>query len=132
MPSGGTLFLDEIGEVSPKMQAQLLRVLQEGEIRRVGAAETVKVDARVVAATNRDLRAEGDGGSRFREDLLFRLQVVTVLVPRSGESTGDIAPLIRHFIERHSDRLGRPRPRVAPEVFEMLEAYAFPGNVRAS
>jgi DNA-binding NtrC family response regulator len=126
---GGTLFLDEIGEISPKMQVQLLRVLQESEIRRVGAAETIKVDARVVAATNRDLKAEVSSG-RFREDLLFRLQVVTVHVPPLRERRRDIALLIRHFIARHSERLGRQPPRVAPEVFEMLDSYAFPGNVR--
>ncbi len=126
---GGTLFLDEIGEISPKMQVQLLRVLQEGEIRRVGAAETVKVDARVVAATNRDLKAEVLAG-RFREDVLFRLQVVTVHVPPLRERRRDIPLLIRHFIARHAERLGRPAPRVAPEVFEILEKYTFPGNVR--
>jgi len=126
---GGTLFLDEIGEISPKMQVQLLRVLQEGEIRRVGAAETIKVDARVVAATNRELRAEVSAG-RFREDLLFRLQVVTVHVPPLRERKRDIPLLIRHFIVRHAERLGRTAPRVAPEVFEMLENHTFPGNVR--
>ncbi len=126
---GGTLFLDEIGEISPKMQVQLLRVLQEGEARRVGAAETIKVDARVVAATNRDLKNEVVSG-RFREDLLFRLQVVTVHVPPLRERRGDIPLLIRHFVARHAERLGRPAPRIAPEVSEMLAAYAFPGNVR--
>ncbi|HXN31164.1 MAG TPA: sigma-54 dependent transcriptional regulator, partial [Polyangiaceae bacterium] len=126
---GGTLFLDEIGEISPKMQVQLLRVLQEGEIRRVGAAETIKVDARVVAATNRDLKGEVLAG-RFREDVLFRLQVVTVHVPPLRERKRDIPLLIRHFVARHAERLGRPAPRVAPEVFEVLEKYAFPGNVR--
>jgi two-component system response regulator AtoC len=126
---GGTLFLDEIGEISPKMQVQLLRVLQESEIRRVGGAETIKVDVRVVAATNRDLKAEVSAG-RFREDLLFRLQVVTVVVPPLKERRGDISLLIRHFIARHAERLDRSSIRVAPEVFEMLEAYDFPGNVR--
>jgi DNA-binding NtrC family response regulator len=126
---GGTLFLDEIGEISPKMQVQLLRVLQEGEIRRVGAAETIKVDARVVAATNRDLKAEVAAG-RFREDVLFRLQVVTVHVPPLRDRKRDIPLLIRHFVARHAERLGRPAPRVATEVFEALENYAFPGNVR--
>ena len=111
------------------MQVQLLRVLQEGEIRRVGAAETIKVDVRVVAATNRDLKTEVSSG-RFREDLLFRLQVVTVHVPPLRERRGDIPLLIRHFIARHAERLGRPAPRVAPEVLEMLGAYEFPGNVR--
>ena len=126
---GGTLFLDEVGEISPKMQVQLLRVLQEGEIRRVGAAETIKVDVRVVAATNRDLKNEVASG-RFREDLLFRLQVVTVRVPPLRERKGDVALLIRHFVARHAERLGRPAPRVAAEVHEMLGAYDFPGNVR--
>ena len=126
---GGTLFLDEIGEISPKMQVQLLRVLQEAEIRRVGGTETIKVDVRVVAATNRDLKAEVVAG-RFREDLLFRLQVVTVVVPPLKDRRGDIPLLIRHFIARHAERLDRPTIRIAPEVFEMLEAYDFPGNVR--
>jgi DNA-binding NtrC family response regulator len=126
---GGTLFLDEIGEIGPKMQVQLLRVLQEGEIRRVGAAETIKVDARVVAATNRDLKAEVLSG-RFREDLLFRLQVVTVQVPPLRERRGDIALLVRHFVALHAARLGRQAPRVAPEVHDVLHAYNFPGNVR--
>jgi two-component system response regulator AtoC len=126
---GGTLFLDEIGEISVKMQVQLLRVLQEAEIRRVGAAETIKVDVRVVAASNRDLKAEVAAG-RFREDLLFRLQVVTVTVPPVRERRPDIPLLIKHFIVRHAERLGRAAPHVAPEVFEMLAAYEFPGNVR--
>jgi two-component system response regulator AtoC len=127
--NGGTLFLDEIGEISPKMQVQLLRVLQEGEIRRVGASDTIKVDVRVVAATNRDLKAELAAG-RFREDLFFRLQVVTVRVPPLRERKGDIPMLVRHFLARHSERLGRPVPRVAPEVIEVLDSYDFPGNVR--
>ncbi len=127
--NGGTLFLDEIGEISPKMQVQLLRVLQEGEIRRIGATDTIKVDVRVVAATNRDLKAELAAG-RFREDLFFRLQVVTVRVPPLRERKGDIPFLVKHFLSRHSERLGRPVPRVAPEVFEVLDGYDFPGNVR--
>jgi transcriptional regulator with PAS, ATPase and Fis domain len=127
--NGGTLFLDEIGEISPKMQVQLLRVLQEGEIRRVGAADTVKVDVRVVAATNRDLKAELAAG-RFREDLFFRLQVVTVRVPPLRERRGDLPLLVRHFVARHAERLGRGAPRVAPEVLEVLASYEFPGNVR--
>jgi DNA-binding NtrC family response regulator len=127
--TGGTLFLDEIGEISPKMQVQLLRVLQEGEIRRVGAAETIKVDVRVVAATNKELKGELAAG-RFREDLFFRLQVVTVRVPPLRERKGDIALLVRHLLARHTERLGRPLPRIAPDVIGALEAYDFPGNVR--
>jgi len=127
--NGGTLLLDEIGEISPKTQVQLLRVLQEGEIRRVGASDTVKVDVRVVAATNRDLKAEVAAG-RFREDLFFRLQVVTVRVPALRERKGDIALLVKHFLAKHAARQGRAVPRVAPEVLEALAAYDFPGNVR--
>jgi hypothetical protein len=127
--SGGTLFLDEMGEITPKMQVQLLRVLQEGEIRRVGASETVKVDVRVVAATNRDLKSDVAAG-RFREDLYFRLQVVTVRVPPLRERKQDIAILARHFLSKHAARLRRPVPNVAPEVLEALTAYNFPGNVR--
>jgi DNA-binding NtrC family response regulator len=111
------------------MQVQLLRVLQEGEIRRVGASDTIKVDVRVVAATNRDLKTEVAAG-RFREDLFFRLQVVTVRVPPLRDRKGDIPLLVKHFIARHSDRLGRQIPRVASEVLEVLSAYEFPGNVR--
>ncbi len=127
--NGGTLFLDEIGEISPKMQVQLLRVLQEGEIRRVGGSDTIKVDVRVVAATNRDLKNELATG-RFREDLFFRLQVVQVRVPPLRERKGDIPVLVKHFVSRHAERLGRPVPRVAPEVLEGLATYEFPGNVR--
>jgi DNA-binding NtrC family response regulator len=127
--NGGTLFLDEVGDISPKMQVQLLRVLQEGEIRRVGGTDTVKVDARVVAATNRDLKADVAAG-RFREDLYFRLQVVTVRVPPLRERKQDIKLLVHHFLAKHADRLKRPVPRVANDALEALEAYAFPGNVR--
>ena len=126
---GGTWGPDENGQIRPKMQVQLRRVLQEGEISPVGAAETIKVDVRVVAATNRDLKAEVAAG-RFREDVLFRLQVVTVHVPPLRERTGDIPLLIKHFVSRHAGRLARTPPHVAPEVFEMLAGYEFPGNVR--
>jgi DNA-binding NtrC family response regulator len=127
--NGGTLFLDEVGDISPKMQVQLLRVLQENEIRRVGAQETIKVDARVVAATNRDLKQDVADG-RFREDLYFRLQVVTVRVPPLRERKQDIKLLVHHFLAKHAERLKRPVPRVAADTLEALEVYAFPGNVR--
>ncbi|MGA2447117.1 MAG: sigma-54 dependent transcriptional regulator [Polyangiaceae bacterium] len=126
---GGTLLLDEIGEIGPKMQVELLRVLQEREVRRVGGEQSVRVDVRVLATTNRDLRAEVKAG-RFREDLLFRLQVVTVVVPPLRERRGDIPPLVWHFVGQHSKALGRPAPRLAPNVVETLERYDFPGNVR--
>jgi len=127
--NGGTLFLDEVGDISPKMQVQLLRVLQEGEIRRVGGNDVVKVDVRVVAATNRDLKADVAAG-RFREDLYFRLQVVTVRVPPLRERRQDIKLLVHHFLAKHAERLKRPVPRVASDAMDALEAYAFPGNVR--
>jgi two-component system response regulator AtoC len=127
--SGGTLFLDEASDISPKMQVQLLRVLQENEIRRVGGTDTVKVDTRVVAATNRDLKADVAAG-RFREDLFFRLQVVTVRVPPLRERKQDIKLLVHHFLAKHAERLKRPVPRVANDAFDALDAYGFPGNVR--
>ena len=126
---GGTLVLDEVGDISPKMQVQLLRVLQEGEIRRVGGNDVVKVDVRVVGATNRDLKADVAAG-RFREDLYFRLQVVTVRVPPLRERKQDIKLLVHHFLAKHADRLKRPLPRVADDAIASLEAYGFPGNVR--
>jgi len=127
--NGGTLFLDEVGDISPKMQVQLLRVLQEGEIRRVGGSDVVKVDVRVVAATNRDLKADVAAG-RFREDLYFRLQVVTVRVPPLRERRPDIRLLVHHFLAKHAERQKRPLPRVADEAIASLEHYGFPGNVR--
>jgi len=127
--TGGTLFLDEVGDISAKMQVQLLRVLQENEIRRVGGTETIKVDVRVVAATNRDLKQDVADG-RFREDLYFRLQVVTVRVPPLRERKQDIKLLVHHFLAKHADRLKRQVPRVANDTLESLESYAFPGNVR--
>ncbi len=127
--TGGTLFLDEIGDVGGKMQAQLLRVLQEGEIRRVGGGESVKVDARVVAATNRDLEDEVRAG-RFREDLYFRLNVVTVRLPPLRERRSDVRILAQHFLAKYAAREKRELLGVAPEAIDALERYAWPGNVR--
>ena len=125
----GTLFLDEIGDVGPKMQAQLLRVLQEGEIRRVGGSEPVKVDARVVAATNRDLEEEVRAG-RFREDLYFRINVVTVRLPSLRDRRSDIRVLAEHFLKKYAARERRELLGVAPEAMDALERYGWPGNVR--
>jgi len=127
--SGGTLFLDEIGEVSARMQAQLLRVLQEGELRRVGGGEPVKVDVRVVAATHRDLAAEVKTG-RFREDLLFRLRVVTLALPPLRERREDIPALASYFLSRAAEREGRPPPALGAEAMRRLQAHDWPGNVR--
>jgi DNA-binding NtrC family response regulator len=126
---GGTLFLDEIGDISPKMQAQLLRVLQEGEIRRVGGSEPIRVDVRVVAATNRDLDEEVQRG-RFREDLYFRINVVTILLPPLRERPEDIPLLVDHFLSKYAQREGRAEAGVADEAMELLRRYSWPGNVR--
>ena len=126
---GGTLFLDEIGDVNPKMQAQLLRVLQEGEIRRVGGSEPIRVDVRVVAATNRDLEEEVARG-RFREDLYFRINVVTIQLPPLRERPEDIALLVEHFLAKYARREGRSHARIADEAMALLRRYGWPGNVR--
>ncbi|WP_426749188.1 sigma-54-dependent transcriptional regulator [Myxococcus sp. Y35] len=125
--SGGTLFLDEIGDVGMKVQSQLLRVLQEGEIRRVGESIPVKVDVRVVAATNKDLKARVAEGL-FREDLLYRLDVVHLHLPPLRERSEDIPALVEHFAQRHAR--GGVRPVVTPEANARLAAYDWPGNVR--
>jgi DNA-binding NtrC family response regulator len=125
---GGTLFLDEIGEVSASFQGKLLRVLQDGEVQRVGSTSPRKVDARVVAATNRDLRAEVAAG-RFREDLFFRLDVIRIVVPPLRERKEDVLPLARFFLERHARASGREL-RLSREAEEVLLAHDWPGNVR--
>jgi two-component system, NtrC family, response regulator len=126
--SGGTLFLDEIGEVSAEFQVKLLRVLQEGEVLRVGAASPRQVDVRVVAATNRILRDEVAAG-RFREDLFFRLNVIPLDVPPLRERSADILPLARHFLQRHASEAGRPL-RFSAEAERALGEHGWRGNVR--
>lgn len=126
---GGTLFLDEIGETSQAMQVKLLRALQEGEIRRVGSSRTTKVDARVVAATNRDLEKEVKSGT-FREDLFYRLSVVTLHVPSLTERRSDIPLLAARFLHAASENAGRGRLRFAVQTLSILSAYDWPGNVR--
>jgi two-component system response regulator AtoC len=124
----GTLFLDEIGELPPELQAKLLRVLQEGEIRRVGDTHVRRVDVRVVAATARDLAAEAAAG-RFREDLFYRLNVVAIHLPPLTERSEDIAPLARHFAARLASRLQRPLA-LSDAAIAWLEQQPWPGNVR--
>jgi Nif-specific regulatory protein len=126
---GGTLMLDEVGDMSPTMQAQLLRVLQEGEVRRVGGDRPIQVDVRVLAATHRDLQAEVTAG-RFREDLLYRLQVLGIQIPALRERADDVALLVGHFLRRIAGQRGREAPRIDAEVMQLLAAYAWPGNVR--
>lgn len=125
----GTLFLDEIGEVAPTVQAKLLRALQEREIRRVGGERTIKVDARVVAATNRDLRAAVAAGT-FREDLYFRLGAFVINVPPLRERREDIPALVHDFVRRSAARANKDVVSVSPEAMTALMNYRWPGNVR--
>jgi transcriptional regulator with PAS, ATPase and Fis domain len=125
----GTLFLDEIGEMAPTVQAKLLRALQEREIRRVGAERSIKVQARVVAATNRDLRAAVDAGS-FREDLYFRLGAFVITVPPLRERREDIPPLVQHFLTRAASKMKKDVRSVSSEAMTALMEYRWPGNVR--
>ena len=126
---GGTLFLDEIGEITPSLQAKLLRVLQEGEIRPVGDARPRKVDTRVIVATNRDLGSEVQAG-RFRSDLFYRLNVFPIKTPPLRERREDIPPLARHFLARHAVAMQKPVGELTREAMNALSLYAFPGNVR--
>ena len=125
----GTLFLDEIGEVAPTVQAKLLRALQEREIRRVGAERTIKVNARVVAATNRDLRAAVADGT-FREDLYFRLGVFVITVPPLRDRREDIPVLVNDFVRRAASRVKKDVQSVSAEAMTALMSYRWPGNVR--
>lgn len=124
----GTLFLDEIGELPPAMQVKLLRALQEGEVRRIGAAQARQVDVRVVAATNRNLEADVAAG-RFREDLYYRLSTVTLYVPPLRQRREDVPLLAAAFLQQAAQNLGRS-VQLAPEALAALAAYDFPGNVR--
>ncbi|HVR61838.1 MAG TPA: sigma-54 dependent transcriptional regulator [Polyangia bacterium] len=129
MASGGTLFLDEIGDMGSKMQAQLLRTLQDGEVRPVGGAESIRVDVRLVCATNKDLEAEVKAG-HFREDLYFRINVVTVTLPPLRERPEDIPILAAHFLGKVARREGRPAAMLSAEALKLLSKYDWPGNVR--
>jgi two-component system, NtrC family, response regulator HupR/HoxA len=123
----GTFFLDEIGDMSPSLQVKVLRVLQDGTFNRVGDTETRKVDVRILAATNRDLRAMVEAGT-FREDLFYRINVINVVLPSLRERRDDVPVLIDYFFARHR-RNGRPK-RLAPDCLEQMLAYPWPGNVR--
>ncbi len=127
--SGGTIFLDEIGEVAPTVQAKLLRALQEREIRRVGGERTVKVDTRVVAATNRDLRAAVEAGT-FREDLYFRLGAFVITIPPLRDRREDIPALVHEFVKRSASRVKKDVQTVSAEAMTALINYRWPGNVR--
>ncbi len=129
LADGGTLLLDEVGEISPAMQAKLLRVLQEDEFERVGGQKTLKVDVRVVASTNRDLAQEVADG-RFREDLYYRLHVLPLHIASLNERAEDIMPLAERFAQVYAQQNGLPTPTITPEAAERLCAWAWPGNVR--
>jgi two-component system nitrogen regulation response regulator NtrX len=125
----GTIFLDEVGDMSAKTQAKVLRVLQEGEVERLGSARTIKVDVRVIAATNKNLEEEIERG-RFREDLYFRLAVIPIFVPPLRERSGDIPLLVRYYIEQLSrDSNARPK-RITQGALDALQRYRWKGNIR--
>ncbi|MBI5068451.1 MAG: sigma-54-dependent Fis family transcriptional regulator [Deltaproteobacteria bacterium] len=125
----GTLFLDEVGELPPQVQVKLLRALQERKIRRVGGQRDIPLQARVLAATNRDLEAEVKGG-RFREDLYYRLNVIQIRMPPLRERRSDIPVFVDAFLDRFAQEVGRARPRLAPEAERLLLAWDYPGNLR--
>jgi transcriptional regulator with GAF, ATPase, and Fis domain len=129
LAEGGTLFLDEVGEIPLELQAKLLRVLQEGELERVGEERTRQVNVRLVAATNRDLRTEAEAG-RFRQDLYYRLSVFPVEVPALRKRKEDIPLLVEHFLETSSRKTGRPKPPLTLSGVQRLQQYNWPGNVR--
>lgn len=129
LADGGTIFLDEIGDMPLEPQAKLLRVLQEGEFERVGSSHTIKVNVRVIAATNRDLAAAVKSGA-FRSDLYYRLNVFPLTVPPLRERKSDIPLLVNHLLGRFAKKLGKPLERVSKESLERLMRYDWPGNVR--
>ena len=129
LANGGTIFLDEVGELPPALQVALLRVLQEGEFERVGGTETLKTDARVVAATNRNLE-EAVREGRFRSDLLFRLNVFPIAMPPLRERKDDIPLIAEHYARQYARKLGTRISGVSPSAMEALLAYPWPGNIR--
>ncbi|HEY8077750.1 MAG TPA: sigma-54 dependent transcriptional regulator [Labilithrix sp.] len=129
LATGGTLFLDEIGEIPVEMQVKLLRALQESEFERVGGIKTIRVDVRLVAATNRDLKKLIAQGA-FREDLFYRLNVVSIRLPALRERATDIPLLVEHFLTKFNDRLKKHVSGVEPEALDLLSAYGWPGNIR--
>jgi two-component system, NtrC family, response regulator AtoC len=129
LANGGTLFLDEIGEIPVEMQVKLLRALQESEFERVGGIKTIRVDVRLVAATNRDLKKLIAAGT-FREDLFYRLNVVPIRLPALRERASDIPLLVEHFLTKFNDRLKKHVTGVEPDALDVLGAYSWPGNIR--
>ena len=129
MADGGTLFLDEIGEIDPALQVKILRVLEERQFERVGGTETLHVDVRLVAATNRDLKKMVEEG-KFREDLFYRLFVVNLTLPPLREREGDIVLLAQHYLKALAAEHGKKASGITPDAMDLLSAYPWPGNVR--
>jgi len=129
MAEGGTVFLDEIGEMAPLLQAKLLRALQEREFERVGGTKTLKLNVRIITATNKDLEKAIQSG-QFRQDLYYRLNVVSVVVPPLKERIEDILLLAMYFAAKHSEKCKRPLKGISDEVRALLMGYSWPGNVR--
>jgi DNA-binding NtrC family response regulator len=129
LADGGTIFLDEIGTMSPALQSKLLRVLQEREFEPLGSERTEKIDVRVIAATNRDLR-QMVAEAKFQEDLFYRLNVIPIELPPLRERRDDIPPLVDHFLKKHAQRTGRRIDRIEDGVLAQLQQYDWPGNVR--
>jgi transcriptional regulator with GAF, ATPase, and Fis domain len=129
LAEGGTIFLDEVGDLPAETQIALLRVLQEREFERVGGNQPIRVDVRVIAATNRDLQAAIAAGT-FRSDLFYRLNVFPIEVPPLRERREDIAPLVEHFVRLHACRAGKKVRAVDEKTLEMLRSYTWPGNIR--
>jgi len=127
--SGGTIFLDEVGDIGMNLQAKLLRVLQEREVRRVGSNRTIEVDVRVISATNRDL-AQAVAKGEFREDLYYRLNVISVPLPPLRDRKGDIPLIAHHYIGKYAASSGKEVKGIVPEAMRLLEEYRWPGNVR--
>ncbi len=129
MAEGGVLFLDEIGEMSALTQVKLLRAFQDKRIRRVGGTEEISVDARIISATNQNLKKKIEEG-KFREDLFYRLNVLSLVMPPLRKRKEDLPLLVSHFIKKYCQEMGRKTKRIAPEVMNVLESYPWPGNVR--
>ena len=129
LANGGTIFLDEIGELPPESQVKLLRVIQESEFERLGGSKTIKVDVRIIAATNRNLKLEVEQGT-FREDLWYRLNVYPVTMPPLRQRKEDIPPLVEHFVSTYARKFGKTISSVSPRTMQSLQDHSWPGNVR--
>jgi PAS domain S-box-containing protein len=129
LANSGTIFLDEIGELPPELQVKLLRVIQEGEFERLGGNKTFAVDVRIIAATNRNLKAEVEKGN-FREDLWYRLNVFPITVPPLRQRKEDIPPLVEHFVRTYAKKCGKTITSVSPRAMQSFQAHSWPGNIR--